>query len=643
MCGLFGIAAAGGRSVGLTDRQFEALRDRLAHRGPDAAGVWRAPGGGAALGHRRLIVIDPSPEANQPMRSPALSVTDDPEGRFVLVYNGELYNDAELRREMSTVGVTFRTRSDTETVLLALMLWGTGALRRLRGMFALALYDTRANTLLLARDPLGIKPLYFRADEKQLIFASEVGAIQAHPDVPSRPNMAMVSAYLTTIRTVLGNATMYEGIHSLAPGQMAMCDLSGASPSVRVRAYGPRHGSHDAAATSGRGDAGSVARRVRRAVEESVRLHLRADVPTCALLSGGLDSTITATLAREHAAHLRTYAAGCPVPAHCADDAANGDLAFARRVASLLGTDHAEAHVTREVFAERWPWMIERMGVPLSTPNEVAIHTVASRLREDGCIVTISGEGADELFGGYEIPLSAAAAYLSSPNRLKNPGRFEIENACWISPELKMGVLQPRVWESVVEDAWLLEFAEREFEAALEETGGEHTLETHLRMQRQINLTGLLQRLDTATMLAGVEGRTPFADVGVLAAANGTPMEMKFAPAGREEGEHAGEGGQPYPAQHAGGAAVATRAAARTKIALREAFADRVPGFVLERPKASFPLPFQQWLRDHVHALRESAFAREVFNPAAIEAVRREPAKLWHLAWPMVNVAMWMK
>ncbi len=629
MCGLFGIATAAGRRIELSDRQIESLRDRLAHRGPDSAGLWR--GHTAALAHRRLVVIDPSESANQPMRSPALPLTGDAPGRYVLVYNGELYNDAELRRELGALGIQFRTRSDTETVLLALMFWGSAALARFRGMFALALCDTRENTLLLARDPLGIKPLYFHASDAQLIFASEVSAILAHPDVTAAPNLAMVSAYLTTIRTVLGNMTLFDGIFALAPGQMALAELSGDSPVVRVTSYTPSAGAIEMF------DADHAAERVRAAVMDSVHRHLRADVPTCALLSGGLDSTITTLLAQRELADLRTYCAGSPVPPECSHNLADDDLAMARRVAQLLGTNHAEAHVTREVFLERWPWMVDQLASPLSTPNEVAIHAVASRLRADGCVVTISGEGADELFAGYEIPLTAAANYLASPNRMKSPGRFEIENACWVPPELKVGVIQPRVWRALDEDAWLLDFAEDQFNAALDDSNGEHTLETHLRMQRRINLTGLLQRLDTATMLAGVEGRTPFADIAVAAAAASTPMSMKF----RREDEpcHRSLKADFDGTGYKEGAVVATRSG--TKIVLREAFADQVPQFVLDRPKASFPLPFQGWMRDMAPMLRESAFARAIFNDAAIEAVCQQPLQLWHLAWPMLNLALW--
>ncbi|HVZ93300.1 MAG TPA: asparagine synthase (glutamine-hydrolyzing) [Phycisphaerales bacterium] len=658
MCGIFGIASVGG--ISLSDRQVEALRDRLAHRGPDSAGLWRSSGvggGGVVLAHRRLVVIDPSPDANQPMVSPGLAVTGEQPGRYILVYNGELYNDAELRRELGAMGVTFRTKSDTETVLLSLMMWGRAALSKFRGMFALALHDTREETLLLARDPLGIKPLYYFADEKRFIFASEPSAILAHPDVPRKPDLAMVSAYVTTIRTVLGERTMWEGVRAVRPGGCVWVDVSGERVEVRPQTRSAELGTRSR----------ETAVEVRECIVGSVGRHLRSDVPTCALLSGGLDSTIITSIAREEMnrsggrERLRTYCAGCPLPTCCGEDASSSDLCVARRVAELFGTDHAEALISREMFLERWEWMVGRLGVPLSTPNEVAIHAVAERLRADGCVVTLSGEGADELFGGYEIPLSGAERYLEeirsrgsrgggekngaltppsprgrgSENGIAgamSPGMFELQNVSWVAPAMKATVMSDDLWQALDGDAWLHACMEGEFAAALEETGGEHSLATHLAMQRRINLTGLLQRLDTATMLAGVEGRTPFADIEVARMAASLPMGMKFESGGGEEA-------RPFPERNSRG--TATMARARTKIALREAFEGDVPEFVMERAKASFPLPFQSWVGGQVDVLKRSELAREVFSPAAIAVVCEQPEKLWHLAWPMINIAVW--
>lgn len=620
MCGIFGVVAARDRTPSISIDQAERLRDALARRGPDDAATWSRDG--AILTHRRLAVIDPSPAGAQPM------ISED--ARFVLVYNGELYNDADLRRELTTLGARFRTTCDTETLLRAIETWGLDALPRLRGMFAFALWDTRERLLTLVRDPLGVKPLYLTANEREVAFASEPAPLARMPGFAARPNMAMVSAYLSTIRTVLGNDTLFEDVLALAPGQLAQCDLSGPSPVARVLTWwtGPR--SRDDMSDE------DAARRVRDAVADSVHAHLRADVPTCCLLSGGLDSTITTMLAaREHAA-LRTYCAGArredgAIEAMFAGD----DLSFARAAAAFLGTDHAEAIVTRESFADRWPWMIERLGVPLSTPNEVAIHAVASRLREDGCVVTISGEGADELFAGYEGPMHAAAEFVArraAGHTTTGGGRFELESNAWAPPAMKELLLTPAAWNAAGRDEPLLAMYDAEFRrAAFESTGDEDAvaLDAHLRFHRRVNLTGLLQRLDTATMLASVEGRTPFADVAVAELAESLPMRAKFA-ARALAGVAA-----------AGGAVEGDGFEVRTKIALRDAFRADLPPDIADRPKASFPLPFQAWVADHAGALRTSEFARSIFSEAVVEVVAQDPTRNWRLAWPMVNLALW--
>ncbi|MEZ6210335.1 MAG: asparagine synthase (glutamine-hydrolyzing) [Phycisphaerales bacterium] len=601
MCGIVGIATSQGRSLSLDRAGVLELSNHIAHRGPDAAGAWS--NGHVAIAHRRLSVIDTSQLGAQPMTS-----GESPTPRLVLAYNGELYNDAELRHELGSLGVRFRSSCDTETVLRAIEVWGTEALHRLRGMFALSIYDTRLRLLTLARDPLGIKPMYFAQSDGEVIFASEPTPILAHPRFSARPNLPMVSAYATTIRTVLGNETLFEGIKALAPGQILRSDLSGDRPVLNLSTWWEQREAPRARST-------------RDVIADSVRRHLRSDVPTCALLSGGLDSTITATLAHDTLPDLRTYCAGAP------SDDPDDDLHHARRVARTLATNHAEAIIDEPRFHERWSWMIDQLGVPLSTPNEVAIYTVASRLRADGCVVTISGEGADELFAGYAIPLDAASAFVDSNNAATSEGggEFELSASAWIPIDFKPGVFLERVLRAAGHDDFLRSFYAEEFDRAAQETEREQggALDAHLALHRRINLTGLLGRLDTATMLASVEGRTPFADIEVLRHASSLPMDQKYQP----------------PPHADGGVALAT--AHRTKIALRRAFADVVPIEVLNREKASFPLPFQKWVPSRINLLRESRFASQIFRNEAIEAVCASPERLWALAWPMTNLALW--
>ncbi|MBM4109314.1 MAG: asparagine synthase (glutamine-hydrolyzing) [Phycisphaerae bacterium] len=596
MCGIFGIVTL--RSGGLSEPDEMAcrLRDLMAHRGPDGAGLWRD--GSALLAHRRLAVLDPSDAGAQPMSSA--------DGRWVVVYSGELYNDASLRRELARRGALFRTSCDTETLVEALSAWGESAVDRLRGMYAFGAYDRAEHRLLLARDPLGIKPLYWwrgsSAGAPVVIFASEVRPIVEHPAVERRPDLAVVGSYLTTIRTTLGERTLFEGVRTLTPGQRLVVDLSGDRLAVRASDWWAGR-----AAWAAPPDAAEA---VARAVEDSVSIHLRSDVPLCALLSGGLDSTIIAREAMGRAGSLRTFCAGTP-------GGVGEDLVHAEVAAMALGTRHASVVVDRESFHAGWGGLVERYGLPLSTPNEVAIHAVAGAIREAGCVVTLSGEGADELFAGYEGPVRAAIEFEAREKGeergwAERAARFQVESNAWVPPALKERVLNPVAAAAAEGDSLLFEHYRAEFEAL--SGGRENRVQAHLAFHRRVNLAGLLLRLDQATMAASVEGRTPLADQDLCLLAESLPLGEKF--------RAAGEGFE-------------------TKSALRRAFASRLSPAVVTRPKASFPLPFQGWLGDAAGAIAQSGWARDLFTPGLLGAIQSDAGRVWQLAWPVLNLARW--
>ncbi len=567
------------------------MRDRLSHRGPDDAGTWSGQWG--SIAHRRLSVIDPGPAGHQPMRSP-----DD---RYVLAYNGELYNDLDLRSELATLGVQFRTNCDTETLLHALIQWGDDALNRLRGMYAFVFLDTKSARATIARDPLGIKPLYFSTithnQQTQLALASEIPTLLEHPAISSTPDPVTLSAYLTTLRTTLGARTMYQQIQTLEPGDWISIDLAESADTNLLNWW---DSNTNRTPTQG----------LRQTIEESVHRHLRTDVPMCALLSGGLDSAITTTIARRSLTQLNTYCAGARSAGF--DD----DFKFAAQLAAQLGTTHHEVIVTQDDFTQMLPQLITQMSNPMSTPNTIAIHAVATALRAQGHIVTISGEGADELFAGYTPIMqqcAARVAALDDPTRDPDGGLFHLRANAWISGELKPAVLSESLYQSAQQDELLLDHYQQTFAHLEQHSTSKDPLQTHLRFQRRMNLPNLLQRLDAATMLAGVEGRTPFADIEVAIAAEALPMDRKFI-----------DGPDP-----------------QTKIALREAFLSDLPSEIISRPKASFPLPFQNWMTPFAQFLSESPFAREVFQEQSIALVSADPNKYWHMAWPMINIALW--
>ena len=656
MCGLFGVIASGGGEPLMGPREVRRVRDRLAHRGPDDAGLREFPG--SILAHTRLAVIDPGPAGRQPMLSPDGAGWDRHGPRWALVYNGELYNDHALRAELDRSPDLrpwgpWRSSCDTETFLRALAVWGPSeTVRRARGMFAFALLDRADRSLVLGRDALGVKPLYWGAGGGDAVFASEPWAVAEHPAIGSAPDLPAVSAYLTTIRSVLGDRTLLAGVRAVEPGTLVRIETTGAEPRVGVSrwrtppAQSPEPDPaedgaalHDAAAS------------LRCALADAARAHLRADVPVCSLLSGGIDSTVLAALALEPmGGSLRTYAAGAAPDPAAAD--ADDDLSCARSAARALGVDHAEALLTPDAFTDRWREMVRRQRWPLSTPNETAIWAVAERLRADGCVVTISGEGADELLGGYDAPLSAAWNFESARGSdaslaAASPGLFALLSAAWVSPAAKPGLLTDAAWAAARTDAPLAQFADSVYAeeiahaAAVDPAAARDRaavlampLETrvgaHLRVQRRVNLAGLLRRLDGSTMLASVEGRTPFADTRLADLAEAMPLSLRFrhAPALVPAG--------------APGASPAAPPMVESKRALRRAARGLVPDWVAERPKQSFPLPFADWMAPAARdAIGSSAFVRELVRPDVLAETRRDPTAHWRLAWPLANLAMW--
>ena len=301
MCGICGVVPARGTSLGIDRAGFDRLRDRLAHRGPDDAGThWHehtATEHAVALGHRRLAIIDPTDAARQPMSTP--------DGRFTIVYNGELYNEPELRHDLIEQGVRFCSASDTEPLLHAVSRWGADACARLRGMYAFALWDRDEHRLTLARDGLGIKPLYWTRTDQRVVFASEIPAVLMHPSIAAAPDWATVSGYISTVRTTLDDRTLYDDIRCIRPGEWITIDAGGES--LRVTRTAPPQPTNSANTDASLYDV----------IQDSVLAHLRSDVPWCSLLSGGIDSTIIASLAIKQAGSLRTYVSGAP-------DAADG-------------------------------------------------------------------------------------------------------------------------------------------------------------------------------------------------------------------------------------------------------------------------------------------------------------------------------
>ncbi len=622
-----------------------AARRAMTHRGPDGEGLFEALRGHVVLGHRRLAVMDPTAAGAQPMRSAR-------DGRVgAIVYNGELYNDADVRRQLSRTGAAFETRCDTETMLAAMDAWGPTGLDALRGMFAMVHVDETRARAVIARDPMGVKPLYWwrgvtrvEGDERGVVVvASEIAALIAAARefgyVPT-PDYGVVSAYMTTIRTTMGERTMFEGVRIVEAGAWIELDLASEDLSERRGWHGwfkpgaRRAMAKDEALAIGPATAADCV----AVLDASVRAHLRSDVALCSLLSGGVDSTVIGALA---ARALREDASPTPLRTFCAGARRGGgeddDFAWARKVARAIGSVHSEVEVTQEGFIDRWRETVESSGMVMSTPNQVAIQEVARAIRASGHVVALSGEGADELLGGYDLALRGpiegelAGAAWSSDARAR--AAFLAGASAWIPLAAKGQILRENVLEDAGNDAGVVDAYAREWEMWcqpwLDGAGYAKDCATraHLRFLSRVNMHGLLLRLDESTMRYGVEGRTPFADVAVARWASGLNAAETF-----DIGA-------------AGGGVGATKRLLREGMMLAAPEGVEAGGVfagVRDRAKASFPLPFQEWVAGARDVLRSES-ARELFTLEAIETVYADPGRAWALAWPMMNVSMWME
>jgi asparagine synthase (glutamine-hydrolysing) len=529
MCGINGIFSFHASAPPVDNDELTRTRESMRSRGPDAAGTWLSPDLRVGLGHRRLSIIDVSERANQPMVSR--------EGDLVLTFNGEIYNFAELREELEREGERFTTTSDTEVVLRMYRKWGEAMLPRLRGMFALAIWDTRTNTLFLARDPYGIKPLYYANDGRTFRFASQVKAILAGGAVSASRDPAGVVGFLLRGH-VQGPFTIYESIRELPAGSSMVVTRDGAS---EPRSYFSiaavlRDAVHAHRSYSEEERASVIAASLR----ESVRYHLVSDVPVGAFLSSGRDSGTIVALGAETGIPLQTVTLRFEEYIGTPKD----EAPLAAMVARHYGTTHSTHTLSRATFHDELARALSAMDQP--SLDGINSYFVCKSAAELGWKVALSGTGGDELFGGYKtfriIPRvvrmfgafkhlpSAASAYKSVHNRMmKDPARFSPKTAYTLkyctSYEsaylMKRGLYLPEEIASVIGDEMAreglkrLQILDRIREAITPDPGSAFArvaaMESSLLMRNQ-----LLRDIDWASMAHSLEVRVPLVDAFLL-------------------------------------------------------------------------------------------------------------------------------
>jgi asparagine synthase (glutamine-hydrolysing) len=611
MCGIAGIVSLEGRPV--FERELQDMCAAIAHRGPDDEGFYFHPGVG--LGMRRLSIIDLD-SGRQPVSNE--------DGSVWVVFNGEIYNFQELRQEMEGRGHVFSTRSDTETIVHLYEEYGTQCVNHLRGMFAFALWDERRGQLLLARDRLGIKPLYYAEIGGRFLFASELKSLLQLPEVGRNLNWSAVSHLFSFLSTPPAEAII-DGVHKLEPGRLLTVSPGRALAIERYwdLTFDPDYGHEEK----------YFVERVRALLEESVRLHMVSDVPLGAFLSGGIDSSaIVATAARLTDAPLKTFSIGFSEPEY-------NELEYARVVADNFKTDHHELTLGPDALdqLEDLAWHLDE---PFGDSSAIPTYMV-SKLASRSVKVALSGDGGDELFAGYDkyvveqrertyrpLPtpvrsvLGAIGRAMPDGMRGRNylrhralTGAERYLDACTLFRRDDMRKLfRPDVFEL------LAPFEPWRAKAAYMESGNRHWLSSlqGLDVMNYLPLD-ILTKVDRMSMAHSIETRVPLLDHKLVEFAATIPPEMNV------------RGGT-------------------TKYVLKQAMKGILPERIINRPKKGFAVPLAYWFRGKLGSyvrdllLGETAARRGFFNAPYIEDLVAQHERGRNLdlqLWTLISFELW--
>ncbi len=626
MCGICGVMYFGKeRSV---DRSvLEAMNRQLVHRGPDEDGFYVADKVGLAM--RRLSIID--------LKTGQQPVSNE-DATLWLVYNGEIYNHQELRPHLEERGHRYRSRSDTETIVHLYEEYGRDCVQHLRGMFAFALWDTRHRRLFIARDRLGIKPLYYLHTDNTFLFGSEIKAILAHPAARAEFNRAALPEYLA-FGYLSGADTLFTGIRKLLPGNTLELDQTGA---LQIRQYWDL-------APQPTGDSRPkkyYIENYRKMLEETVSSHLMSDVPLGVFLSGGVDSSaVAALMTKLRRTPIETFSVGY-------EETPYSELPYARQVADHLGSVHHEVQVSRKEFFGALPKLIWHEDEPIVWPSSVSLYFVAKLARKRVTVV-LTGEGSDETLGGYtrypwtlwNTRLDALYRH-SVPSALRRYIREAVAESSLLGATLRRRLRHTFLardgnsWPSFYFDNFYSAFSESEQNSLLSdglrpELGAAYQnsleywqkssgdlLSRLLYTDIKTYLVELLMKQDNMSMAASIESRVPFLDHVLVEFAASIPSDFKTR---RLEG----------------------------KCVLKTAIEDLLPKSIIYRRKMGFPTPIESWLGGPALEVVEGlllearSLARGLFKPEGLRRLfseHRSRVRDHHNAiWRLLNLELWQR
>src|ERR1041384_135422 len=638
MCGITGFWST--RALGEHPPELlNRMGTTLSHRGPDDSGVFFESGSGLGLSFRRLSIIDLSAEGHQPMASSS--------GRYIIIFNGEVYNFEEIRAELGTQ--TWRGHSDTEGMLAAIERWGLEtAVKHFVGMFAFALWDRHEHRLHLVRDRLGIKPLYYGYINGSFVFASELKAIRAFPGFQSIIDRDTLAAYMPCAYVPVPYS-IYRDTHQLLPGHILTLDSAEGPPSLA--SYWSAAGAAEEGLKSRiEGSEEEVLEQLHQKLLEAVRLRMIADVPLGAFLSGGIDSSMVVALMQAQSARpVKTFTIGFR------EDVYN-EAAHARKVAEHLGTEHTELCVTPQDASDVIPLLPSMYDEPFADSSQIPTHLV-SKLARQHVTVALSGDGGDELFCGYSrytfinslwkvlkrIPGPAAKGMAKlihsiSPATINGSlGRLRLPAKLKNSPGHKFHRLADHLVVQDAAEVCLRTLSMWQDTAAIVPGSHEHdviaqalrrfsSMPTVPELAMLTDLTNylpddILAKVDRASMAVSLEARVPVLDHRVVEFAWRLPLKFKLR-------------------------------RGKTKWALRQILYRYVPAELVERPKMGFTMPVDLWLRGQLREWAEDLLSPDSLGRhgyLAVKPVRDKweehvsGARNWqHLLWPVLMFQAWI-